>query len=449
MTARKSAPIITIVGGGSVHWSPTIINDILLTEALDGAELRLLDINIEAAERIEALSKRLAGKYGRNTTFISTDSEEKAYSGTEYVIITISTGGFDAMRNDIEIPEKYGILQTVGDTVGPGGWNRALRNIPVFAAMAAAIEKHSDDAVVINYSNPMAILTETLAENCSLRVTGLCHGILSAIDLFSVLLEADKSEIRISFGGTNHFFFITDARVGGRNGYRLLAEKLAGKTLGDYIHETDVSGFELYPDMYVGSALYHQCGYVPYPGDRHTCEFVSGYLNAAPERLDEYAIERTSVDSRVEQNDKWIAQVERWASGEDEFDQERSRETAASIIETIHIGGDLVDDLNLPNRGQIANLPLGVVVETLGVANSLGFTPCAYGKLPPAIAAMTLPHCVNQQLIIKAAREGDKAAAYQALSGDPLLSHLGPKARRSLYDELMKANHPWLPAGLK
>ncbi|MCD6404208.1 MAG: hypothetical protein J7M19_00095 [Planctomycetes bacterium] len=446
---KKSAPIITIVGGGSVHWSPTIVNDILLTEALDGAEVRLLDINLEAAERIEAFSKKLAEKYGRKTTFITTDNEERAYSGTEYVIITISTGGFDAMRNDIEIPQEYGILQTVGDTVGPGGWNRALRNIPVFAAMAAAIEKHSNDAVVINYSNPMAILTQTLAENCSLRVTGLCHGIFSAIDLFSVLLEADKSEIQISFGGTNHFFFITDVRVNGKDGYRLLAEKLGDKTLGDYLHETAVSGFELYPDMFVGSAFYHQYGYLPYPGDRHTSEFVSGYLNAGPERLDEYVIKRTSVDSRVEQNDKWIAQVERWTSGEDEFDRDRSRETAASIIETIHAGGDLVDDLNLPNRGQITNLPRGVVVETLGVANMLGFTPCTYGNLPSPIAAMTLPHCVNQQLIMKAAREGDKAAAYQALAGDPLLSHLAPKAKYSLYDKLMKANRPWLLKGLK
>lgn len=447
--AQKPAPIITIVGGGSVHWSPTIVNDILLTDALDGAEIRLFDINIEAAERMEALSKMLSRQYGRTTTFIATDDEATAYKGTGYVVITISTGGFDAMRNDIEIPEKYGILQTVGDTVGPGGWNRSLRNVPVFQRIARAVEAHSPDAVVLNYSNPMAILTQTLAESSSLRVAGLCHGIFSAMDMFALLLDAPKDKIKVEFGGTNHFFFITEARVDGADGYSILAEKLAGSTLAEYIESKSVEGFELYPTMRVGSEFYHQYGYIPYPGDRHTCEFVSGYLNAGEKRLEEYAIKRTTVDERIERNDARIKRCDAWISGDDAFDAPRSRETASSIIETIHTNGYLVDDLNLVNTGQNPNLPRGVVVETLGVASPLGFRAVTGGELPPAIVTMTLPHCTNQQLIMKAATTGDGKAAYRALSNDPLTSHLSPKEKRALYDELMKANRPWLPDCLK
>jgi len=447
--AEKSAPVITIVGGGSVHWSPTIVNDLLLTDALDGAQIRLFDINLEAAERMEAFSKMLAEKYARNTTFMATDDEKTAYEGTGYVIITISTGGFEAMRNDLEIPEKYGILQTVGDTVGPGGWNRALRNIPVFQRIARAVEAHSPDAVVLNYSNPMAVLTQTLAENSSLRVTGLCHGIFSAMDMFALLLDAPKDRIKVEFGGTNHFFFITEARVDGADGYRILAEKLSGTTLAEFIESKNVEGFELYPTMRVGGAFYHQYGYIPYPGDRHTCEFVSGYLNAGEKRLEEYAIKRTTVDERIERNEARVKRCEAWISGDEEFDAPRSRETAASIIETIHTNGYLVDDLNLVNAGQITNLPRGVVVETLGVASPLGFRAATYGELPAGIAAVTLPHCINQQLIMKAATTGDRDAAYRALANDPLTSHLSPKEKRALYDELMKANRPWLPESLK
>jgi len=447
--AEKSAPVITIVGGGSVHWSPTIVNDLLLTDALDGAQIRLFDINLEAAERMEAFSKMLAEKYARNTTFMATDDEKTAYEGTGYVIITISTGGFEAMRNDLEIPEKYGILQTVGDTVGPGGWNRALRNIPVFQRIARAVEAHSPDAVVLNYSNPMAVLTQTLAENSSLRVTGLCHGIFSAMDMFALLLDAPKDRIKVEFGGTNHFFFITEARVDGADGYRILAEKLSGATLAEFIESKNVEGFELYPTMRVGGAFYHQYGYIPYPGDRHTCEFVSGYLNAGEKRLEEYAIKRTTVDERIERNEARVKRCEAWISGDEEFDAPRSRETAASIIETIHTNGYLVDDLNLVNAGQITNLPRGVVVETLGVASPLGFRAATYGELPAGIAAVTLPHCINQQLIMKAATTGDRDAAYRALANDPLTSHLSPKEKRALHEELMKANRPWLPESLK
>ncbi len=172
MPKRSSNPIITIVGGGSPKWSPRLLNDILLLDSLDGAEVRLFDINLKAAEKIKAFTDVLVKKYGRKTRFTVTNKEEAAYRGTQFVIITINTGGFDAMRADIETPEKYGILQTVGDTVGPGGWNRAIRNVPVFIRIARMLDKYSDDAVVINYSNPMAVLTQTLFENCRLRVTG-------------------------------------------------------------------------------------------------------------------------------------------------------------------------------------------------------------------------------------------------------------------------------------
>jgi alpha-galactosidase len=449
MARKKTAPIITIVGGGSPKWSPNLLNDILLVDALDGAEVRLFDLDLKAAERMKALFDMVAKKYGRKTRFTVTGREETAYRGTQFVIITINTGGLEAGRNDLEIPEKYGILQTVGDTVGPGGWNRAIRNIPVFVRIAKQVEKYSDDAVIINYSNPMAILTQTLSENCSLRVTGLCHGILGAMDLFRSVFGVDKSKVKVTFGGTNHFWFVTDVRIEGKPGYPMLKECLGKKTFADYMQTAKIDGFELHKDMYVVSDLYHQYGYIAYPGDRHICEFVSGYLNAGAKRLKEYHLERTTTDERIAGHKKAIERVEKWISGELDWDRGPSGETAAEIIKTVHTDGNLVDDFNLVNRGQIPNLPLGAVVETLGMVSTLGFIPGTHGPLPAPIATLTMPHCVGQQLVLKAVTACDKDAAYQALSVDPLCSHLSTRDKRRLYGDLWRSNRSWLPENLK
>jgi alpha-galactosidase/6-phospho-beta-glucosidase family protein len=449
MAKRKAPPIITIVGGGSPHWSPGLLSDILYLDALDGAEIRLFDLDLAAAKKIKTLMDKVAKERSRKTRFIATRDEEKAYRGTQYIIITINTGGLEATRNDIEIPEKYGILQTVGDTVGPGGWNRAIRNIPVFMHIAEAARKWSDDAVVINYSNPMALLTQTLFENCDLRVTGLCHGILGAMDLFAMLFGADKSKVKVTFAGTNHFWFVTDARVEGKPAYPMLKELLGRDTLADYIRKQQVKGFELHRDMDVISDLYHQYGYIAYPAHRHVCEFVSGYINAGPERMKDMHIVRTSTDERVEAQKQRAAKIDKWISGEWDFDMGRSGETAADIIEAVHTDSNFVDDFNLLNRGQIPNLPRGVVVETLGFVNTLGFTPGTHGPMPAPLVALTMPHCVAQKLIMKAVVTGDKEAAYQALSLDPLCSHLTVSQKHRMFGDLMRANRPWLPKSLK
>jgi len=449
MARKKAPPIITIVGGGSPKWSPRLINDILLIGALDGAEVRLFDVNLGAARRMKKLVDRIARKYRRRTTFKATNNERIAYSGTQYVIITINTGGFQASRNDLEIPEKYGIFQTVGDTVGPGGWNRAIRNIPVFMRIARQVEKYSDDAVIINYSNPMAVLTQTLSENCRLRVTGLCHGILSAVDLWASLFGVPHSKVKVAFAGTNHFFFITDVRIDGRSGYPMLKKLLGRETFGDYMQSRTVRGFELHKDMYVASDLYHQYGYIPYPGDRHVCEFLPGYINAGEKRMEEYHLHRTGIDERMKSQDATVSRIKKWISGELKFDMGPSGETAAAIIEAVHTGREMVDDFNLVNRGQIPNLPLGVVVETLGTVGPLGFIPCAHGPMPESLAVLTRPHCLSQQLALEAVTTGNKHLAFEALCMDPQCSHLSSKEVRRLFKDLWESNRPWLPKNLR
>ena len=440
---------LTIIGAGSVGFTRSLMNDVLLEPALEGVEIRLMDVDEEKLAIAAEYVKKLIEVNNCKASVQATADRKQALKGADAVVATIRVADQKTLSANFTIPAKYGFRQTVGDTVGPGGWNRAIRNIPVFIRIARMVEKYSADAVIINYSNPMAILTQTLFENCSLRVTGLCHGILGGIDLFASVFGIDRSKVKITFAGTNHFWFITDVRIGGRPGYPMLKDLLGARTFGEYMQTANVEGFELHRDMFVASDLYHQYGYLPYPGDRHVCEFLPGYVNAGPERLAEYKIERTSIDERIEGQKKTAARIDKWISGEWDFDAGPSGETAAAIIEAVHTGREMVDDFNLLNRGQIANLPLGVVVETLGFVGPLGFSPGAHGPMPAPLAALTIPHCINQQLTMKTVTTGDKRYAFQALSLDPLCSHLSSRDKKRLAGDLWRANRPWLPKGLR
>jgi len=223
---------IAMVGGGSVNWSPGLIRDFLLAEELAGAEYRLLDVDRRAARVMAAVGRRFASDWNLPAEFVHTTRAAGALDGADAVVITISTGGLDAMERDIRVPERYGIFQTVGDTVGPGGWARALRNVPVFVKLAGQIKKYCPRAAVLNYTNPMAVLTRVLAERLDGPVVGLCHGIFENIKaLMKAFALKSESELKLRFAGLNHFFWILDMRVRGRDGYRLLRHKLRRERL--------------------------------------------------------------------------------------------------------------------------------------------------------------------------------------------------------------------------
>ncbi|MEI6422006.1 MAG: alpha-glucosidase/alpha-galactosidase, partial [Lentisphaerota bacterium] len=172
---------IVMVGGGSYNWSPRLLCDLVQTPELEGAEVVLLDIDLKAAKNIKAAIDRVCADNGKKFSFIATSDENKAFKDCDFVIITINTGGLETMRHDLAIPRKYGIYQTVGDSPGPGGWSRMLRNVPVFEEMTRKIEKLSPRAVVLNYSNPMAGLTGAICQTSNLRAVGLCHGVMGTL----------------------------------------------------------------------------------------------------------------------------------------------------------------------------------------------------------------------------------------------------------------------------
>ncbi len=441
---------VAFVGGGSFNWAPKILKDIMMKEELGGIDFYLLDRQLPNAEKIKRLGEKMNSDLAGDHRFFASDDENESFTGCDFVIICIATPAekaLEAMRQDVQIPEKYGIYQPVGDTVGPGGWSRNLRNVPVFNDLARKIAELSNDAVVLNYTNPMACLTKAFYAQTNLRAVGLCHGLFECYRVLQAIfgLESEK-QIDVKFAGVNHFFWILDFKVNGQDGYRLLEEKLGDdKRFVDLIQEVHSDEMGFASNKYLTSQLYETFGCLPYVGDRHTCEFFPHVITGDADRLHKYRISRTTIDERQARLVERETEVDAMIAGTQAVNYSRSRETAADILEAMALGKEFIDVVNVPNQGQIPSLPLGGVVETLGVVNTLGFTPICTGPLPEPINNLLLPHVKNAETLYQAATHGDFPLALESLYQDPTCAHLDYDQIRSMAEELMQANREFLP----
>ena len=442
---NKERPTIVMVGGGSVNWSPKLINDFLQTPSMQNADYVILDIDANAGKRMTDFGNQYAARKKIGATFRFTDKQEEAFPGADFVLITISTGDLDAMAYDIAIPEEYGIYETVGDTVGPGGWACGLRNIPVFKEMAANIEKYAPEAVVLNYTNPMAVLTNVFYKTTKLRTVGLCHGLFESLEVLKNVFGLEsEDQIKMRFGGTNHFFWLFDFKIGGRDGYEMLREKMAGRSFASLISEfKDLAGYSSHAN--VCSELFDTYGYLPYVADRHISEFFSCYLTGGEDKIAEYNLKRTPISERRQWKKDAYDRLTRYLNGEEEYMHPVSREAAASIINAFLTGEDFIDVVNLPNEGQVNNLPMGSIVETLGVVRDSGFVPMVMGTMPAPLLNLVMPHISNQDMIVEAGLTGDLELAMKALLNDPMCAHLNPPRIREMGMKLLQAHRAFLP----
>lgn len=452
MSESRTRVQITLVGGGSQSWSPHILRDIVCKEGMErvGLDLVLLDIDMPRAEAIRRLVEVKLAEWGiTSVTVRATDDQRAALTGADFVLITISTGRLAAMRWDLEIPERYGIYHTVGDTAGPGGWARALRNIPVFAGLADDIRRYCPGAYVLNYTNPMSHLTSVLAGKLGHdRVVGLCHGLFTDYQILQALFGVEERELDLRFGGLNHFYWVTDFTVRGEDGYRLLRDKLAGRPLHEVVEETHTDSMGWHSHIRVGSELFAAYGVLPYLADRHTCEFFNCYMTDL-DLQQRFCIRRTSIEEREEHYVSAEQRIADWTAGRDAdigpLTQEPSRETAADIIKAITFNEPFTDVVNMVNRGQIANLPPGAAVETKGTVTAGGFTPVVIGELPEPVAAICRRHAEVEARTTDAGLRGDLDAALLALAADPVCAHLTVSDIRRLGLELLEANRRYLP----
>lgn len=434
---------IVIIGGGSYTWTHRLVVDLLLQPGLeDGGELWLVDIDPQALSDMAGYCRALFRHVNAPFTLHATTKLAEALPGADFVIITVTTGGLEAMRADLEIPVKYGIVQPVGDTVGPGGIARALRNVPVFEEFAQKIMRYCPQAWVLNITNPMTVLTQVLGQG-GCKAVGLCHELYILWGQMREQLGCDWHDIDLTVAGLNHFSFFLKATHRGQDCFDLFHTWANDPKYRMLQPDVPVSHQETHGKHLFKFEYFRQTGRMLYPGDRHTSEFFHNVIAGGNGHLTSYNIALTPVATRYQWLDSYKEKVQNWTRHPETIELKASREAVAGLIQTLAHGGRLREVVNLPNAGQIENLPRGVVVETMGTITGDQIAPDIVGRLPDDLAALMYPHCCRFNLTIEAALKGDRQLAAEALRSDPLVRDW--RSTDALLNEMLEANRKYLP----
>jgi alpha-galactosidase len=432
---------ICFVGGGSYNWMPKLLGDLALTPDLEGTVV-LHDLNPTALDDIQRYGRKAFARHDSRFSIEATTDLERGLDGAEFVVVTITTGGLPTMAVDLDIPERYGIYQSVGDTVGPGGLSRALRNVPVMVGIAQAMERRCPDAWMLNLTNPLTVLTRVVSMTTRIKAMGLCHELFGVRGGLIRMFGGSPSDFELRVAGVNHLIWLLDATIRGRDGLQMVRDFVAsGRTVpvpaarGDW-HAPFIDRWKLKLTLF---ELYDA---LPAAGDRHLAEFFPYFLTDATRQGADYGVQLTRIADR-EQQVATAREAVRTAIAGELPPVTRSPEATADIVSAVANGRSVRTIVNLPNVGQIDNLPRGAVVETLAEITSAGVQPLTVGALPHGVLSTLEPHVVNHELIARAALEGDRRLALQAMVNDPLVHDL--KIARPLLDELLAAHADYLP----
>lgn len=454
------APRITIIGGGSYQWVPKLLVDVANTPVLYDAEIVLEDVDPAPLPRMVALVERIAELRGLGLTARGTTDQREALDGADFVVVNISTGGFESMRHDLEIPARYGIRQSVGDSVGPGGILRSLRNIPVFAGIARDMEELCPDAWMLNLTNPMTAICRSVTKASTVKTIGLCHEITNATFMLSLLLERSFLEITPTVAGVNHLPIITALDVGGDDGLALLRDLLDHEAeRGDEPIENEFAdALELKPradgsgwtkrDVLnanrVKVELFRRFGVLPGAGDRHLVEFFAGFLTEESGWGERWGVRITSIEDREAGQARHIRDFERMLA-KTEVDEMPSGEMVAPVMMCLLENLPGWFPLNIPNGGQVADLRDGAVVESMCVVDGSGVRGRDVVHVPSVLADTLVRVSAAQELTVDAALTGDRERVFEAMLVDPLAGRLDYDAVQAMTDEMLAATKRWLP----
>ncbi len=438
---------IAYIGGGSRGWAWGLMSDLAKADDISGT-VALYDIDKDAAKNNAIIGNRIGDVEGCKSVwkYEATDTIGEALTGADFVIISILPATFKEMESDVHVPEKYGIYQAVGDTVGPGGYVRALRTVPMFEEIALAVKEFCPDAWVINYTNPMTICVKALYTAFpEIKAFGCCHEVFGTQLLMAKMLEenlglekVNREDIKVNVVGVNHFTWLTSAYYQGMDLFPMYKE-FADK----YYYEgvtTDFGGhlndcFSCW--QRVKFDLFKRYGYIAAAGDRHLAEFCPGdwYLQS-PEQVEDWKFGLTPVSWRWNDLSERLAKSERLVKGEEEFELKPTGEEGVEQIRAILGLRTLVTNVNMPNVGQAPNLPLGAVVETNASFTCGTVTPVNAGPIPMEIYPLISKICGNQEIVVKACFDRDLELAFSAFANDQLVRLPLDKARE-LFKEMV------------
>lgn len=430
-----TAPCITIMGAGSTVFARQLMTDILQIEGLDEGTFALVDIDPARLELAHQVAERLIARSGKHWNVRASTERRDVLAGSDFIINTIEVAGLANVRNDFDIPMKYGINQCIGDTIGPGGIFKALRTGPVWLDILHDAEQLCPRAWVLNYTNPMSILTLAALYGTTMSTVGLCHSVQGTSRQLATCLDVPYQDLQWRCAGINHNAWFTELRYLGEDMY----PRLRQRSQLPEIYERDPVRFEImrYFGAFVTESSGHFSEYVPY--FRKRPDLLERYCRAG--YLGETGFYANNWPTWREQNDRSIREM---LDGTRDIPFTRSYEYGSFIIEAITMRRPTVIYGNVRNTGLIDNLP-GGCVEVACLVDQNGVQPCHFGPLPEQLAALNRSHMAIHTLMCEALLTKNKEAACYALLLDPLSAAVcSPAELSALFDEMWEAERQYL-----
>ena len=424
---------IAYIGGGSKGWAWGLMSDLAECDDMSG-RVALYDIDYDAAKANEIIGNKFNELEEANSKweYKAVETIGEALAGADAVVISIMPGTLDEMGSDIHTPEKYGIYQSVGDTMGPGGIVRAMRTLPMIEEIAKNIEKYCPEAWVINYTNPMTLCVKALYYTFpQIKAFGCCHEVFGTQKLLKIMVEelwgeeVDRSEIKVNPIGVNHFTWLTCAHYKNIDlfpYYKEFCKKYAdgyegGQVDNNWMNNSFKSAEKVKMDLFM------RYGYIAAAGDRHLVEFCPGewYLGN-PENVKKWKFGLTTIERRRNDLKDRLEKSAALISGEQQVEIKVTGEEGVQQLRALFGLRDLVTNVNIPNCGQIPNLPLGAVVETNAVFRANHLQPVFAGKIPDNIYPLITRICSEQELIAQGIRERNVEKIFGAFANDALVT---------------------------
>ena len=433
-------PKIAFIGAGSLGFTRGLVRDVLTFPLLQDATIALMDVNEQrlsfarrAAEKIIA-----QGKYPAKV--LATTSRAEALEGADAVLCTILAGGVHVWRHDIEIPKQFGVDTNVGDTRGPSGIFRALRTIPVMLSICRDMERCCPRAILLNYTNPMAMLCRAMQRETSVQVSGLCHSVQGTAAMLAKWIGAPMPEIDYVCAGINHQAWYTKFQWKGHDAYPLIRKA--------------VERPEIYNEEIVRNEMFKHLDYYVTESSGHNSEY-NWWFRKRPDLIEKYCTHGTGwnpgtyaqvLEWYLAAEENWQTDTEKWLASTEPLDLKRGGEYAANIINAC-LGGEPYEfNGNVPNTGLITNLPRNACVEVPVVANRRGFNAIHVGALPPQCAALNNVSVAVEEMAVEAAVTGNPRMAFHAIAYDPLTAAALSLAEiREMVQAMFDKNKDYLP----
>jgi alpha-galactosidase len=438
---EKRVPKIAFIGAGSYIFTRGLVKDVLTFPALRGSTLALMDVNDERLDFARRSVERIVREGHYPATVLATQDRKEALKGADAVLCTILAAPVSVWRYDIEIPKQFGVDTNVGDTRGPSGVFRALRTIPVMLDICRDMERLCPNAILLNYTNPMAMLCRAMQLKSPPRVTGLCHSVQGTADMLARWIGAPMDQVTYTCAGINHQAWFVRYDWKRKDAIPLIRKAIEGSR-------------KIYNEEQVRNEMFLNLGYYVTESSGHNSEY-SWWFRKRPDLIRKYCTTGTgwnpghyaySVKHYLRRQKDWRKEAKKWITSKEPLDLARGQEYAASIINAYLGGGPFLFNGNVPNTGLVTNLPPGACVEVPVYADRNGFNPVHVGALPPQCAALNNVSVAVEEMAVEAALTGNREMVLHAIAYDPLTAAVLSLAEiRKMVDAMFKKNQGYLP----